>query len=60
MNTSVENSALPYLRRVVRKGPYLKTCLHCFERKPAYVVSDDICTSCRATTSQVLAFHSDN
>jgi hypothetical protein len=54
MNTSVENTALPYLRRVVRKGPHLITCTRCFERKHAYVIGPgDVCYSCRASQTVV-------
>jgi len=50
MNTSVENTGLPYLRRVVRKGPHLITCNSCHERKHAYVMGPgDVCYSCRAS-----------
>lgn len=53
-----ENSpSLPYLRRVVRKGPHLKTCVRCYTPKHAYVVENDICTACRSRA--VLAHHSD-
>jgi hypothetical protein len=50
------------LRRVVRKGPHLKTCVRCFEQKLAYVVGqDDICTACRAIQdySKAVFHHSD-
>lgn len=35
-------------RTVKRKGPHLKTCTTCFERKPAYVVPFETCTACIA------------
>jgi len=38
-------------RPVRRKGPHLKTCTTCFERKPAYVVPYDTCTACIAQRS---------
>ena len=58
MESTLAPVGAPAFRRVVRKGPHLKTCVRCFDRKPAYVVgTDDICNACRAST--VLAFHSD-
>ena len=59
MESTLAHVGAPAFRRVVRKGPHLKTCVRCFDRKPAYVVgTDDICNACRAST--VLAFHSDH
>lgn len=45
----------PLFRPVRRKGDHLKTCLTCYERKPAYVVTDDLCTSCRTRVADRLA-----
>ncbi len=44
-------NAAAVFRPVRRKGEYLKTCLTCYDRKPAYVVTDDLCTACRARIS---------